>query len=731
MNHFETPNRISTQNRPILLFFFLSGFCSLAYQVIWMRLAYASFGVTTPVMSVVVSVFMLGLGLGSWWGGQAASELKDGTGRYSLWAYGAVEAVTALGAWAVPHLFKMGEMFLMNMGAMDSGPYLAASAGVLAVTLLPWTIAMGATVPLVLQFLKERKSGTSGFSALYLANVLGAMTGVVSTAFVLIEILGFTHVLLLAALVNLVLAFSAWFWSFHLDAGQTNAVTEETRVAPKGRFPYWAGMVLFGTGFISMAAEVAWFRSFTFRLGNQIYAYASLLTVYLAATTLGSICYRRWIERGRSIPMGTFLPLLVLAGLLPLAAGDMRLNPNVWTILLSIVPFCALLGFQTPGIIDQSALGDPKIAGRLYAMNTAGCIFGPLAVSYGLLPWVGESKTLLFLAAISVMMVLFTKADYFSFPGKKWAVAFSVACVAAFSGFHTFSDYASKYSRNYELRRDSTATVIAIGTGMNKLLLVNGIGLTCLTTTTKVMAHLPSVCLPHPPRKALVICFGMGTTFRSFTTWGIPVDAVELVPSVKECFGFYHADASEVLSRPGARVVVDDGRRFLARTREIYDVVTIDPPPPLEASGSSMLYSREFCELVKSHLSQEGILAQWVPEGEEAIRLSVEKTLRQVFPYVRVFESTVYVGGKHFLASKSPIILPEPKEAARRMGEASRRDLLEWGEVRDIPRYFANVYFHELPDQTEKAVVITDDMPFNEYFLLRRYVLPRFASRIY
>jgi len=65
------------------------------------------------------------------------------------------------------------------------------------------------------------------------------------------------------------------------------------------------------------------------------------------------------------------------------------------------------------------------------------------------------------------------------------------------------------------------------------------------------------------------------------------------------------------------------------------------------------------------------------------------------------------------------------------MGEASQRDLLEWGEVQNIPRFFAEVYFHERPDQTEKAVVITDDMPFNEYFLLRRYVLPRFASRIH
>jgi spermidine synthase len=56
--------------RTLFLLFFLSGFCSLLYQVVWMRLAFASFGVITPVMSVVISVFMLGLAIGSWAGGR-------------------------------------------------------------------------------------------------------------------------------------------------------------------------------------------------------------------------------------------------------------------------------------------------------------------------------------------------------------------------------------------------------------------------------------------------------------------------------------------------------------------------------------------------------------------------------------------------------------------------------------------------------------------------------------
>src|SRR5260370_12843495 len=64
---------ISGRVKPILfLLFFCSGFCSLLYQVVWVRMAFAHFGVITPVLSVVLSVFMLGLGLGSWLGGKWA-----------------------------------------------------------------------------------------------------------------------------------------------------------------------------------------------------------------------------------------------------------------------------------------------------------------------------------------------------------------------------------------------------------------------------------------------------------------------------------------------------------------------------------------------------------------------------------------------------------------------------------------------------------------------------------
>src|SRR5262249_1596036 len=144
------------------------------------------------------------------------------------------------------------------------------------------------------------------------------------------------------------------------------------------------------------------------------------------------------------------------------------------------------------------------------------------------------------------------------------------------------------------VRRDNMATVIATGEDMHKRLLVNGFSMTLQTPITKMMAHLPLAIRAQRAKSGLIICFGMGTTFRSMLAWGVVPTAVRPVPSLPWLFGYYHADGPALAQKPNAHIVVDDGRRFLARTSDRYDVILIDPPPPVQAASSSLLYSREF-----------------------------------------------------------------------------------------------------------------------------------------
>ncbi len=272
--------------------------------------------------------------------------------------------------------------------------------------------------------------------------------------------------------------------------------------------------------------------------------------------------------------------------------------------------------------------------------------------------------------------------------------------------------------------RDNTATIIATGEGMDKRLLVNGVGITALTPITKAMAHFPLAFLDHPPQKVLVICFGMGTTFRSLLSWGQPTTAVDLVPSVPKVFWYYHADAPQLLRSPLAHVVIDDGRRYLERTSDQYDVITIDPPPPVAAAGSSLLYSEEFYSVAKKHLAYHGVLQQWLPPIDDPLaRASVAKAIQAAFPYVRVFRGFGGMG-YHFLASDWKLPQMSAQQLAQKLPAAAARDFVEWGPEDTPEDQFETLLGSEFPLSKMIAVSpgappLRDDRPMNEYYLLR------------
>jgi len=168
--------------------------------------------------------------------------------------------------------------------------------------------------------------------------------------------------------------------------------------------------------------------------------------------------------------------------------------------------------------------------------------------------------------------------------------------------------------------------------------------------------------------------------------------------------------------------VIDDGRRFLKRTSETFDVVTIDPPPPVEAAGSSLLYSTEFYATLKQRLSPGGILQQWFPGGEGPEAQAIGRSLTVSFPHVRVYRSLAGEG-LLYLASMQPLEAPSVEAMASRMPEKARKDLLEW-ETDDLKTVLRRMLSQEVPlaqivgEHPDR--IITDDHPYNEYYLLRR-----------
>jgi spermidine synthase len=723
----------------LFVLFLVSGFSGLVYQVVWVRLAFASFGIITPVLSMVVSVFMLGLSLGAWAGGRSVKFLVRKTGLSALWFYAGTELVIGIGAFAAPASFAISQRMLLVAGEADSSRYLLFSALALAFSILPWCIFMGATFPLMMAFVREQDTAsTESFSFLYVANVLGAMTGTLLSAIVLVELLGFRHTLWIAAAGNFSVAIIAGLLAFSRDQLPPGNETSVSRIAQpvfgKDRFDRFALPLLFLTGFAALGMEVMWARAFTPVLTTQVYSFALVVFAYLGATFLGSCIYRRDLRKSSIRSVAVLLSIVSVAVFVPIVFNDLRLFLSSsyavasWSrvvVLLSICPFCAALGYLTPKLIDSYALGDPSQAGRAYAVNVLGCILGPLFASYLLLPWAGERIGLAILGAPFLLLFIVIMKSL-----PKWyrCVSGAIATTLLIWSLLFSVDFARFVSKNFqgtEIRRDYAASVVSSGSGLEKRLFVNGVGMTSLVSATKFMAHLPLALHNGKPNSVLIICFGMGTTYRSALRWNVQTTAVELVPSVKKAFGFYHSDATQILTNPNGRIIIDDGRRYLNRTREKFDVIIIDPPPPVEAAGSSLLYSEEFYALAKAHLNQDGIMATWVPADASAdSRAAILRSLENSFSFARCFVS-IGNSGVHMLASQQPIANISAREITSRMPAAAAIDLLEWERSETLVDCIQQVLHNEMPVEwalnPHAQIGITDDRPYNEYFLLRRW----------
>ena len=153
-------------------------------------------------------------------------------------------------------------------------------------------------------------------------------------------------------------------------------------------------------------------------------------------------------------------------------------------------------------------------------------------------------------------------------------------------------------------------------------------------------------------------------------------------------------------------------------------MITVDPPPPVEAAGSSLLYSREFYALAARRLRPGGVLQQWLPGGDGLVYASFTRAIGQSFPHVRAFRGLGGFG-LHYLASDRRLPPLTAAELAARLPPAASADLLEWGPATSAAGQFSMVLEQEVAvshflQLAPGAPALTDDHPVNEYYWLRR-----------
>lgn len=262
-------------------------------------------------------------------------------------------------------------------------------------------------------------------------------------------------------------------------------------------------------------------------------------------------------------------------------------------------------------------------------------------------------------------------------------------------------------------------------------LFVAGTGMTTITVDAKLMPLLPLMLRPASGR-TLVIAFGMGSTYRAALRAGLEVDGVELVPSVPRMFGYYYPDAAAVLADPKGHLHITDGRNFVELSDRTYDAVVVDPPPPIESSGTAVLYSREFYGASAARLSAGGVMMEWMPYGQtiDEFRAHV-RTFASVFPNVILGFGPTH-RGVYMLGSNAPMTLDRAaiRSVLQRPGvlddlvntiDAPTSSEDAWVDiVAGIP-WLSGSTVERFAGQ---GPLITDDHPLTEYYLLRHLFGP-------
>lgn len=660
----ETPKR----NRFILAIFFLSGFPALIYQIVWQRALFTIYGVNIESVTVVVAAFMLGLGLGSLLGGYLSKNPRVPV----IAAFSVTELIIGLYGFNSLSLFKWVGSFTLGSPPLNTGLI------TFLLVLVP-TLMMGATLPLMVAYLVKQTSNVGRSTGmLYFFNTLGSAFASLCAAVFLLGAFGGQGSVNIAAVLNMIVATSA-FALYLRQKGNPVAIAMVETVRSAGwdtALPFHFAMVLvFLSGFIALSYEIIWFRVFNFALASSAATFPLVLSMYLAGIAWGASEVRRFCPDGengkssvRARALAAFILLANLCGfLLVPMAGQVFQSLHPGLALLLIIPAAACLGVTLP-LVSHMAIPPDNNAGAklsfLYLANIIGSTLGSLLTGYVLMDYWSISNIALFLALLGFAMGLMLL-----FPARlKKATIIAACCVTGTVAFLATTRAGSLYDRIYEqllFKHDYSpgkrfAHVVENKSGIIAVEedgIVYGEGvydgrfnIDPIRDPNLIVRAFSLSAFHESPGEVLMIGLSSGSWAQVIANnpFVEKLTIVEINPGYQKIIPRYPM-VSSLLENPKVEIVVDDGRRWLARSRSRkFDAIVMNTTWHWRSFTSNLL-SVEFLSLAKAHLKEGGILYYNTTDSTDA-----QKTGAMVFPSAYRF--------CNFLAvSDSPIIIDKQR----------------------------------------------------------------------
>ncbi len=677
--------------------FALSGFCGLIYESIWSHYLKLFVGHAAYAQTLVLAVFMGGMGLGAWLAAKFGARVRN-----LLWAYALVELIVGVFALAFHSVFVQA----LDWAYGSLLPATCAADGacwsqwaLAALLILPQSVLLGTTFPLMTGGVLRLAPGMPGrkLALLYFLNSAGAVAGVLVSGFVLIPQAGLPGALLAAGIGNIVVAVCVYFLG-KPAASSAGSMAQAASPAPDAASPSPFVRTLLAisllTGLSSFIYEVAWIRMLSMVFGSATHSFEIMLASFIGGLALGGLWIRSRIDRWANslrvlaivqIAMGVLalltLPLYsltfdamawLMAGLSRNDAGYALFSVSQVAIALAVMlPATLCAGMTLPLITYQMYRGGTgeRAIGWVYAANTVGAIAGVLLAVHVLMPMLGLARAMAIGAAIDIALGCYLLRRRFSGGAALgWAtralavgaLAFAVAApllvqfdplrmsAGVFRGGRASFDT----SNSVLYARDGKTSSIHVVRGLN--------GSTSLSTNGKTdgaiqmkpgeeatgdevtMALLGALPLAYKPDAAEVAVIGFGTGMSSATLLGSPrllrLDTIEIERAIVEAAQSFRPIVDRAFTDPRHRIVIEDAKSHFTRGRRLYDVIVSEPSNPW-VSGVSSLFTEEFYARVKTHLKPDGLLVQWVQVYEITPELlaSIFGALAKTFPVYAIY----------------------------------------------------------------------------------------------
>ncbi len=680
---------------PILVLFSASGCAALIYEVVWLQQLQLVIGSSAVSLGLLLATYIGGLFLGS----IAAPQLISAS-RHPLRVYATIEMGIAICGILILSVLPSVASFYISRAA-EGFPNLLLRGMICAVCLLPPTILMGASFPMLCRWIASTNTGVSRMGLLYAANIAGAVFGSLWAGFYLLRVYDLTTATHTAVAINIIVTSAAFGLAGRKSyRASTYGFSKDRGGQTGGSAPIYIAIAL--SGLSALGAEVVWTRLLSVLFGTTVYTFSIILAAFLFGIGVGSgigSMLTRWTERPQFM-FGICQMVLAasiawtawaIAKSLPYWPIDTSLAPSPWfnfqldvlRALWAMLSATLLWGASFPLALASLAAGaqDPGwLAAKIYGASTFGAIVGALTFSFLVIPRMGimRSQQILIGIACTAALALLTpqclrfSGQLYREPAFRWrgVLIFGIPILAALTLITTVSEIPWQliaYGRRialmmYSDRKDSNTYPISVlyrGEGLNSsIVITDQSGLRIIYVNGNVEAsnaaddmrleriagHIPA--LVHAgARDVFIVGFGAGITAGSFITYpevkSITIAELEsLIPPASA--RFFRRENEGVLNDPRTRVVYDDGRHYLLTHNESFDVITSDPVH-LWVKGTSALYSREYFEIVRHHLRAGGVIAQWLPlyDGDvEAIK-SVLATFFEVFPNGTVWSNHI------------------------------------------------------------------------------------------